>query len=134
MSHIAKAKSDRFSRSAQRPHSSYNEALAAAPSYAGGIVIQCQFCSGQNFRRSRLQSQDLLELFQFRYPVRCLRCSQRQSVSFSIAAISVPSHVKQRRARRELAMHKHWSEPVKNTPQPESQPLPAPAPSNDAAS
>ncbi len=129
------AKSDRLTRTDQRPHSSYSDALAAAPSYAGGIVIQCQYCSGQHFRRSRLQAQDFLELFQFRYPVRCLRCSQRQSVSFSIAAVSVPSHVKQRRARRELAQHKHWSEPAKNTPLPEPLPThPAPAPSNDPAS
>ncbi len=129
MSHIAK--SDRLSRTAQRPHSSYDDALAAVPSYAGGIVIQCQFCSGQLFRRSRLHSPDFLELIQFRYPVRCLRCSQRQSVSFSIAAVSVPSHIKQRRARRELALHKHWSEPVKKTPQPGHSP---PEPSNDATS
>lgn len=129
MSH--NAKSVRLSRTSQRPHSSYSDALPAAPSYTGGIIIQCQFCSGQLFRRSRLQSQDFLELLQFRYPVRCLRCSQRQSVSFTIAAVSVPSHIKQRRARRELALHKHWSEPVKNTPQPVHS---NPEPSNDATS
>ena len=47
-----------------------------------------------------------------RYPVRCLRCSQRQLVSFTVAGISVPSHVKQRRARQMVAQHKNWSEPI----------------------
>lgn len=61
---------------------------------AGGIAIQCQFCAGQNFRRSRWRKGDLKQLLMMRYPVRCLRCSQRQWVSFSVAGISVPSHVK----------------------------------------
>lgn len=60
----------------------------------GGIPIQCQFCVGRNFRRSRWRKGDLKQLLLMRYPVRCLRCSQRQWVSFSVAAISVPSHVK----------------------------------------
>lgn len=61
---------------------------------AGGIAIQCQFCVGRNFRRSRWRKGDLKQLLLMRYPVRCLRCSQRQWVSFSVAGISVPSHVK----------------------------------------
>lgn len=61
---------------------------------AGGIAIQCQFCVGRNFRRSRWRKGDLKQLLLMRYPVRCLRCSQRQWVSFSVAGISLPSHVK----------------------------------------
>ena len=61
---------------------------------AGGIAVQCQFCVGRNFRRSRWRKGDLKQLLLMRYPVRCLRCSQRQWVSFSVAGISVPSHVK----------------------------------------
>ena len=61
---------------------------------SGGIRIQCQFCIGRNFRRSRLRQIDLKQLLMMRYPVRCLRCSQRQMVSFSVAGISVPSHAK----------------------------------------
>ncbi len=61
---------------------------------AGGISIQCQFCVGRNFRRSRWRKGDLKHLLLMRYPVRCLRCSQRQWVSFSVAGISLPSHAK----------------------------------------
>lgn len=72
-------------------------------SAGGGIPIQCQFCVGRAFRRSRLRGSDLSQLLLMRYPVRCLRCSQRQMVSFTVAGISVPSHVhhKQRRGSAE---------------------------------
>ena len=60
----------------------------------GGIPIQCQFCVGRNFRRSRWRKGDMKELLLMRYPVRCLRCSQRQWVSFSVAGISISSHAK----------------------------------------
>jgi len=53
-----------------------------------------------------------------RYPVRCLRCGQRQMVSFTVAGISVPSYVKQRQARRMSGEQKHWSEPVKESLRP----------------
>ena len=53
-----------------------------------------------------------------RYPVRCLRCSQRQMVSFTVAGISVPSHVKQRQARHLSGQQQHWSEPVKESLRP----------------
>lgn len=65
-----------------------------AHSAAGGIPIQCQFCVGRNFRRSRWRKADMKQLLLMRYPVRCLRCSQRQWVSFSVAGISLPSHLK----------------------------------------
>src|SRR5215472_1862633 len=76
--------------------------LDAGAEAARGIPFQCQFCPGQAFRRSRLRSSDFWEILLMRYPVRCLRCSQRQTVSFTVAGISVPSHVKQRRARKEF--------------------------------
>ena len=69
------------------------EAEAASRS-AAGIPIQCQFCVGRNFRRSRWRKGDFKQLLLMRYPVRCLRCSQRQWVSFSVAGISIPSHAK----------------------------------------
>lgn len=68
----------------------------------GGVPIRCQFCVGQKFRRSRLRSDDFRSLLLMRYPVRCLRCSQRQMVSFTIAGISLPSHVRPQRKRRSL--------------------------------
>ncbi len=66
----------------------------AASRSPGGIPIQCQFCVGRNFRRSRWRKGDFKQLLLMRYPVRCLRCSQRQWVSFSVAGISIPSHAK----------------------------------------
>ncbi len=68
----------------------------------GGVPIRCQFCVGQKFRRSRLRSDDFRSLLLMRYPVRCLRCSQRQLVSFTIAGISLASHVRPQRKRRTL--------------------------------
>ncbi len=60
---------------------------------------------------------DWKQVFLMRYPVRCLRCSQRQMVSFTLAGISVPSHVKQRRARHDQ-QQKHWTQPVKESLRP----------------
>ena len=68
----------------------------------GGVPVRCQFCIGQSFRRSRLRADDLRSLFLMRYPVRCLRCSQRQLVSFTLAGISLASHVRPQRKRRSL--------------------------------
>ena len=55
-----------------------------------GTPIQCEFCVGRKFRRSRLRAADIRQLLLMRYPVRCTRCSQRQNVSFTIAGISMP--------------------------------------------
>ena len=60
---------------------------------------------------------DIKQIFLMRYPVRCLRCSQRQLVSFTIAGISVPSHVKQRSARH-VSHLKHWSQPSRESLRP----------------
>ena len=67
-----------------------------------GVAIRCQYCIGQRFRRSRLRGEDIKGLLLMRYPVRCLRCSQRQLVSFTIAGISLASHVRPQRKRRSL--------------------------------
>lgn len=60
---------------------------------SSGVPLQCQFCIGQSFRRSRLRAGDVLGVLLLRYPVRCTRCSQRQTVSFTVASVSIPSHV-----------------------------------------
>ena len=62
---------------------------------SSGVPIRCQFCAGQRFRRSRLRFADIKQLLLMTYPVRCLFCSQRQMVSFTVAGVSLPSHVKQ---------------------------------------
>ena len=64
------------------------------------LPIQCQFCVGRTFRRSRFRPQDVKHLLLMRYPVRCLRCSQRQMVSFTVAGISVASKVRHSRPGR----------------------------------
>ena len=64
-----------------------------------GTPIQCQFCVGQKFRRSRLRGADIRQLLLMRYPVRCTRCSQRQTVSFTVAGVSIPSYLRQRDGR-----------------------------------
>lgn len=79
-------------RKLHRPRSSYNQAVAGSMISGAGIAIQCQFCPGNTFRRSHLRSTDFWDLVLMRYPVRCLRCSQRQAVSYTIAGLSLPSH------------------------------------------
>ena len=68
----------------------------ATEKMSSGIPLQCQFCVGQSFRRSRLRAADIPQLLLMRYPVRCARCSQRQTVSFTVAAVSIPSYIRHR--------------------------------------
>jgi len=77
-----------------------------------GVPIQCQYCSGQTFRRSTVRSEDLTEIFLMRYPVRCLRCSQRQMVSFTIASLALSSSIKPHRKPRNLNPSSQWREPA----------------------
>jgi hypothetical protein len=118
-----------YNRKVIGAHSHFdNETVATAERIASGVPIHCNFCPGQSFRRSRVRSKDLKHLLLMRYPVRCLRCSQRQLVSFTLAAISVPSHVKQRKARKE-SQPKQWSEPVSTSLRPQPSPAtPEPQP------
>ncbi len=111
-------------RSPIRVHSSYdNESLDHLPRYPAGVPIQCQYCPCQSFRRSRIRMADIKQILLMRYPVRCLRCSQRQLVSFTVAGISVPSHVKQRRARR-VSRLSHWSQPTAESLRPPGRRIP----------
>ncbi|MDQ2833242.1 MAG: hypothetical protein M3Y50_05725 [Acidobacteriota bacterium] len=76
-----------------------------------GVPIRCQYCSGQSFRRSTLRGEDFPQLLLMRYPVRCLRCSQRQGVSFTVAGVSISSKVRPSRAKRGTPVTGAWSEP-----------------------
>ena len=76
---------------------------------SGGMPIRCQYCSGQSFRRSRVRSGDFRQMFLMRYPVRCLRCSTRQMVSFTVASISISSLIKHTRPVRSDETWKHWT-------------------------
>jgi hypothetical protein len=117
-----------YNRKVIGAHSHFdNETLAASVPAASGIPLNCVFCPGQSFRRSRLRSKDLKFLLLMRYPVRCLRCSQRQLVSFTLAAISVPSHIKQRKARKD-SQPKQWTGAVSASLRPPGPATPEPQP------
>jgi hypothetical protein len=73
------------------------------------LDIRCQFCPGQTFRRSRLRARDIFPILMMRYPARCIRCGQRQAVSFLVAGVAVPSNVKQARVQRNTATWKDWT-------------------------
>jgi hypothetical protein len=77
-----------------------------------GVAIRCQFCPGQQFRRSRLRTDDIRDLLLMRYPVRCLRCGQRQLVSFTVAALSLSSSTRQPRPKRTPSEERGWTEPA----------------------
>jgi hypothetical protein len=102
------SESARSTRSSERVHSSFSGSISSETNYGSGIAIQCQYCPGQGFRRSSVRARDLQDLFFMRYPVRCLRCGQRQMVSFTVASVSVPSHIKQRRHRRSAEKFANW--------------------------
>ena len=99
------------SRRRQRPHSSHSTSPYQWADALRGVPIQCQFCSGQSFRRSTLRGEDFKLLLLMRYPVRCLRCNQRQGVSFTVASISLSSKVKPKRPRRNTPQESSWTEP-----------------------
>ena len=85
--------------SPQENEASADETALGQP-HSAGLPVQCQFCVGREFRRSRLRKADIKQIFYLRYPVRCLRCSQRQMVSFSVAGLSLPAHAKHVHGRR----------------------------------
>ncbi len=49
----------------------------------------CQFCKGRRFLRSGLRASDIGSIFLLHYPVRCLRCRQRQFTDFMTASLSL---------------------------------------------
>lgn len=75
-----------------------------------GVAICCQFCPGQEFRRSRIRAEDLMQFFLMRYPVRCLFCNHRQMVSFTVAGVSLPSQAKHKRPGRSPDPRENWTE------------------------
>jgi DNA-directed RNA polymerase subunit RPC12/RpoP len=89
--------------------SSGHSASYSDASFGSGVALRCQHCSHQSFRRSSLRTTDFTQIFFMRYPVRCLRCGQRQMVSFTVAGISLPAGV--RHKTFENPTSKHWTEP-----------------------
>ena len=43
-----------------------------------------------------------------RFPVRCIRCGQRQMVSYTVASLAVSSSLKPRRRHRPVDPSKRW--------------------------
>ena len=106
---------DRFDdRPRRRKHA---ESFDGKTGFAGasalhGVPIQCQYCSGQAFRRSTLRGDDFFQMLLMRYPVRCLRCSQRQGVSFTVAGVSLSSKDRPKRPSRNTPITGAWTEPA----------------------
>ena len=95
-------------RRKERPHSSHSRTPYLGLDPYNGVPIQCQFCSGQSFRRSTLRVDDFTQILLMRYPVRCIRCGQRQWVSYAVASLAVSSSVKPRRKHRPVDPAKRW--------------------------
>jgi hypothetical protein len=95
-------------RKRDRDHSSRTRAPYLGVDPYNGVPIQCQFCSGQDFRRSTLRSDDISQILLMRYPVRCLRCGQRQMVSFTVASLAISSSIKPRRKSRPVDASSRW--------------------------
>jgi DNA-directed RNA polymerase subunit RPC12/RpoP len=102
---------DPDTRSRHRAHSSHDRAIYSDVSASNGVPLRCQYCSHQSFRRSSLRAADFTQILLMRYPVRCLRCGQRQLVSFTVASISLSSSIKPRKSF-EVPTSKHWTEPT----------------------
>jgi len=115
-------------RRKERPHSTHSHTPYLGVDPYHGVPIQCQFCSGQSFRRSTLRSDDFSEILLMRYPVRCLRCGQRQMVSYTIASLALSSSIKPRRRHRPVDPSKRWVDFTKHPDAPN--PL-APAPTEE---
>jgi DNA-directed RNA polymerase subunit RPC12/RpoP len=105
---------DDHKESSRRRHSSHTRASYLGTESRNGAPIRCQYCSGQSFRRSSLRSQDLTEILLMRYPVRCLRCSQRQLVSFTVAGISISSSIKIKKRGSRNSLPVQWKDPFKD--------------------
>jgi hypothetical protein len=99
---------ERSRRRTEHSHSSRNRTPYLGVDPYHGVPIQCQFCSGKDFRRSTLRSEDFTEILLMRYPVRCLRCGQRQMVSYTVASLSLSSSIKPRRRHRPVDPSKRW--------------------------
>lgn len=76
---------------ADRAHKASVAPYAAAPvAEVPEGVIACAFCGNTRFRRSRVRLPDLMEVLLLRYPLRCMRCNQRQYGSYLTAGLSLP--------------------------------------------
>jgi hypothetical protein len=82
----------------------------SAPAQVGdGTGLRCRFCPGQEFRRSRFRASDLWGLLALRYPVRCLRCRQRQKMSVFAASKAESSKARAHQAPEPAETWRNWT-------------------------
>lgn len=77
-------------------------------------VIGCLYCGNTTFRRSRVRFHDIGELLMLRYPMRCMRCNQRQHGYFLTAAFAVQPRSQSGRVARGNETWKAWTESEMN--------------------
>ena len=73
-------------------------------------VIACQYCGNTRFRRSRVRIFDLREVLLLRYPMRCMRCNQRQYGSYLTAGLALAPKTHGPRIARGSETWKAWTE------------------------
>ena len=79
-------------------------------------VLGCEFCGYNRFRRSRFRFPDLLELLRLRYPMRCMRCSQRQYHDVNLALLSVGPKAEGPRIAEGIETWQNWTRSTPQTP------------------
>ena len=86
-------------------------------------VIGCLFCANTKFRRSRVRFHDLRELLLLRYPMRCMRCNQRQYGYFLTAGLALAPRGHGVRMSRGSDTWKAWTEANVDGPQTSQRPM-----------
>ena len=91
------------------------EPYAAVPTMSvDDGVIGCVFCTNPTFRRSRVRIHDIVELLLLRYPMRCMRCNQRQYGYFLTAGMALGPRSQSARVARGKETWKAWTESEMN--------------------
>lgn len=73
-------------------------------------VVACLFCGNTRFRRSRVRLSDMLEALLLRFPLRCMRCNQRQYGSYLTASIATGTRAHGPHLSKGQDTWKSWTE------------------------
>jgi hypothetical protein len=84
--------------------------------------LACEFCGYNRFRRSRTRFRDLMELLMMRYPVRCMRCGQRQYFELTFALLAHAPKAQVERVAEGTDTWQNWTQATGEAP---DQPTPA---------
>jgi DNA-directed RNA polymerase subunit RPC12/RpoP len=82
----------------------------------GDGVVGCEYCGYNRFRRSRVRFPDLFEAARMRFPMRCMRCSQRQYQSVDIFLLSAPAKSHGPRLAAGVDTWQNWTKSTPETP------------------